>query len=61
MSDRQVGLWDTSSFKNLDMMSLDSSAYADPLRAGALLMNRRGVLMPFFAEGNDVLFLAGKG
>lgn len=20
-----------------------------------------GVLMPFFAEGNDVLFLAGKG
>ncbi len=46
MSDRQVGLWDTSSFKNLDMISVDSSA---------------GVIMPFYAEGNDVLLLAGKG
>ncbi|WVQ85125.1 hypothetical protein IAT38_007290 [Cryptococcus sp. DSM 104549] len=46
MSDRQVSLWDTSSLTNLDTISLDSSA---------------GILMPFFAEGNDVLFLAGKG
>lgn len=46
MSDRQLGLWDTSGLKNLEMNSLDSSA---------------GVLMPFFAEGNDVLFIAGKG
>ncbi|OWZ54914.1 deoxyuridine 5'-triphosphate nucleotidohydrolase [Cryptococcus neoformans A2-102-5] len=46
MSDRQVSLWDTSSLKNLDTQSIDSSA---------------GVLMPFYAEGNDVLFLAGKG
>ncbi|KAI9632154.1 uncharacterized protein MKK02DRAFT_35550 [Dioszegia hungarica] len=46
MSDRQVGLWDTSGLTNIEMTSLDSSA---------------GVLMPFFAEGNDVLFLAGKG
>ncbi|KIR26170.1 deoxyuridine 5'-triphosphate nucleotidohydrolase [Cryptococcus deuterogattii LA55] len=46
MSDRQVSLWDTSSLKNLDTQSIDSSA---------------GVLMPFYAEGNDILFLAGKG
>ncbi|KAK1921449.1 microtubule binding protein [Papiliotrema laurentii] len=46
MSDRQVGLWDTSSLTSLELNSLDSSA---------------GVLMPFFAEGNDILFLAGKG
>ncbi|GFZ44847.1 Coronin-like protein [Saitozyma sp. JCM 24511] len=46
MSDRQVGLWNTSDLSNIEMNSLDSSA---------------GVLMPFFAEGNDVLFLAGKG
>jgi len=24
-------------------------------------LTRRGMLMPFFAEGNDVLFVAGKG
>ncbi|ORY30791.1 hypothetical protein BCR39DRAFT_528339 [Naematelia encephala] len=46
MSDRQLGLWETGSLKNLDMNSLDSSA---------------GVIMPFYAEGNDVLLLAGKG
>jgi hypothetical protein len=26
-----------------------------------VLIPTSGVLMPFFAEGNDVLFLAGKG
>ncbi|WWC67163.1 uncharacterized protein I206_101070 [Kwoniella pini CBS 10737] len=46
MSDRQVSLWDTAGLTNLDTTSLDSSA---------------GVIMPFYAEGNDVLFLAGKG
>lgn len=46
MSDRQLGLWDTAGLSNIEMNSLDSSA---------------GVLMPFFVEGNDVLFLAGKG
>lgn len=46
MSDRQIGLWDTSDLKNLDMISVDTSA---------------GVLMPFFVEGNEILFLAGKG
>ncbi|EIW73401.1 deoxyuridine 5'-triphosphate nucleotidohydrolase [Tremella mesenterica] len=46
MSDRQMGLWDTAGIRNIEMTSLDSSA---------------GVLMPFFAEGNDILFLAGKG
>ncbi|WWD22902.1 hypothetical protein CI109_107397 [Kwoniella shandongensis] len=46
MSDRQVSLWDTAGLTNLDTQSLDSSA---------------GVIMPFYAEGNDVLFLAGKG
>ncbi|WWC85478.1 uncharacterized protein L201_000342 [Kwoniella dendrophila CBS 6074] len=46
MSDRQVSLWDTAGLTNLETTSLDSSA---------------GIIMPFFAEGNDVLFLAGKG
>ncbi|OCF30801.1 deoxyuridine 5'-triphosphate nucleotidohydrolase [Kwoniella heveanensis CBS 569] len=46
MSDRQVSLWETGGLTNLDTQSLDSSA---------------GVIMPFYAEGNDVLFLAGKG
>ncbi|WWC57752.1 uncharacterized protein I303_100287 [Kwoniella dejecticola CBS 10117] len=46
MSDRQVSLWDTAGLTNLETTSLDSSA---------------GVIMPFYAEGNDVLFLAGKG
>ncbi|ODN75592.1 hypothetical protein L202_06711 [Cryptococcus amylolentus CBS 6039] len=46
MSDRQLGLWDTSSLTNISTESIDTSA---------------GVMMPFFAEGNDVLFLAGKG
>jgi hypothetical protein len=27
MSDRQIGLWDTSDLKNLDMISVDTSAY----------------------------------
>jgi len=26
-----------------------------------LLTTHSGIMMPFFAEGNDVLFLAGKG
>ncbi|WWC97410.1 hypothetical protein V866_004289 [Kwoniella sp. B9012] len=46
MSDRQVSLWDTAGLTNLETTSLDSSA---------------GIIMPFYAEGNDVLFLAGKG
>lgn len=46
MSDRQLSLWETGGLTNLDTQSLDSSA---------------GVIIPFFAEGNDVLFLAGKG
>ncbi|WVR03213.1 hypothetical protein IAU60_000204 [Kwoniella sp. DSM 27419] len=46
MSDRQVSLWNTGGISNLDTISLDSSA---------------GVIMPFYAAGNDVLFLAGKG
>ncbi|WVQ76929.1 hypothetical protein IAR50_006608 [Cryptococcus sp. DSM 104548] len=46
MSDRQLALWDTSSLTNISTESIDTSA---------------GVMMPFFAEGNDVLFLAGKG
>lgn len=46
MSDRQLSLWDTAGLTNLDTQSLDSSA---------------GIIVPFFAEGNDVLFLAGKG
>lgn len=46
MSDRQLSLWDTADLTNLDTQSLDSSA---------------GIIVPYFAEGNDVLFLAGKG
>lgn len=29
MSDRQIGLWDTSSLTNLDMTSIDSSAWVN--------------------------------
>ncbi|KAJ9090660.1 hypothetical protein QFC19_009521 [Naganishia cerealis] len=46
MSDRQMMLWDTSSLTNLKTETIDSSS---------------GVIMPFYAEGNDVLILAGKG
>ncbi|WOO82822.1 Coronin-like protein crn1 [Vanrija pseudolonga] len=46
MSDRQLSLWDTTGLTNLETISLDSSA---------------GIIIPFFAEGNDVLFLSGKG
>ncbi|ORX34981.1 hypothetical protein BD324DRAFT_633486 [Kockovaella imperatae] len=46
MSDREVSVWDTGSLNNLKTDSIDTSS---------------GVLMPFFLEGNDILFLAGKG
>ncbi|WVO13585.1 hypothetical protein L204_101206 [Cryptococcus depauperatus] len=46
MSDRQVSVWDTAGISNISTASIDTSA---------------GVLMPFFAEGNNILFLAGKG
>lgn len=46
MSDRQLSLWETGGLTNLETESLDTSA---------------GVVMPYFAEGNNVLFLAGKG
>ena len=46
MSDREVSVWDTGSLSNLKTDSIDASS---------------GVLMPFFLEGNDILFLAGKG
>ncbi|THH03797.1 hypothetical protein EW145_g6000 [Phellinidium pouzarii] len=45
MSDRQVGLWDTGSFKNVKMANVDQSS---------------GVLMPFYSD-NNILFVAGKG
>lgn len=46
MSDRQLMLWETAGLTQLQTESLDSSA---------------GIIIPYFAEGNDVLFLAGKG
>lgn len=46
MSDRQLALWETAGLTQLSVESLDSSA---------------GIIMPHFVEGNDVLFLAGKG
>lgn len=61
MSDRQLGLWETGGLKNLDMQSLDSSACVDLRLSSTYANTLSGVLMPFFAEGNDVLFLAGKG
>lgn len=45
MSDRQIGLWDTGSLRNLKMTNVDQSS---------------GVLMPFYSD-NNILFLAGKG
>lgn len=45
MSDRQVGLWETGSLKNVKMMTVDQSS---------------GVLMPFYSD-NNILFVAGKG
>jgi coronin-1B/1C/6 len=39
-------LWDTKDLTNLKTETIDSSS---------------GVIMPFYAEGNDVLILAGKG
>ncbi|KAH9956997.1 microtubule binding protein [Russula dissimulans] len=45
MSDRQVGVWETGSLKNLKTLTLDQSA---------------GVVMPFWSD-NNILFLAGKG
>ncbi|GMK54204.1 hypothetical protein CspeluHIS016_0107900 [Cutaneotrichosporon spelunceum] len=46
MSDRQLMLWETAGLTQLQTESLDSSA---------------GIIIPYFADGNDVLFLAGKG
>lgn len=46
MSDRQVILWETGGMSSLETTVLDSSA---------------GNLMPYFSDGNDVLFIAGKG
>jgi coronin-1B/1C/6 len=46
MSDRQVILWETGGMSSLETTVLDSSA---------------GNLMPYFSEGNDVLFISGKG
>lgn len=45
MSDRQIGLWDTSGLKNVKMITVDQSS---------------GVLMPFYSD-NNILFVAGKG
>lgn len=47
MSDRQIGLWDTSALDSgpLKMINVDQSS---------------GVLMPFWSD-NNILFLAGKG
>ncbi|EJC99685.1 DUF1900-domain-containing protein [Fomitiporia mediterranea MF3/22] len=45
MSDRQIGLWETGSLKNVKMTTVDQSS---------------GVLMPFFSD-NNILFVAGKG
>ncbi|GHJ89738.1 hypothetical protein NliqN6_6140 [Naganishia liquefaciens] len=46
MSDRQMMLWDTTNLTSITTETIDSSS---------------GVIMPFYAEGNDVLILAGKG
>jgi coronin-1B/1C/6 len=67
MSDRQVALWETGSLGNLKTEAIDSSAsvgwpcYLLISAADRWLALHSGVMMPFFAEGNDVLFLAGKG
>ncbi|KAL5536362.1 CRN1 [Sanghuangporus sanghuang] len=45
MSDRQIGLWETGSLKNVKMTIVDQSS---------------GVLMPFYSD-NNILFVAGKG
>lgn len=66
MSDRQMALWETGSLGNLKMEVIDSSSYVAGIvgrtcHADRPAEPRSGVLMPFFADGNDVLFLAGKG
>lgn len=59
-------LWDTSSLTNLKTETIDSSSCA-LLRLSYVVSSAdglflgRGVIMPFYAEGNDVLILAGKG
>lgn len=45
MSDRQIGIWETGSLKNIKMTTVDQSS---------------GVLMPFWSD-NNILFVAGKG
>ncbi|KAI0071195.1 microtubule binding protein [Panus rudis PR-1116 ss-1] len=45
MSDRQVGIWEAGSLRNIKMTTIDQTS---------------GVLMPFWCD-NGILFLAGKG
>ncbi|QRV88476.1 coronin [Ceratobasidium sp. AG-Ba] len=45
MSERQLGVWDTTSLNNIKTISIDQSS---------------GVIMPFWSD-NNLLFLAGKG
>lgn len=45
-SDRQVKIWETANLTEVRGLTLDQSS---------------GVMMPFYSEANDLLFLAGKG
>ncbi|CED83665.1 microtubule binding protein [Phaffia rhodozyma] len=45
-SDRQVKIWETGGLSEIKGINIDQSS---------------GVLMPFFSEANNLLFLAGKG